>query len=132
MEDYSKTVVVGPEDLDHLEHVNNVRYLEWIQEVSGEHWQARTRGKILEEVIWVVRSHHIEYRGEAKLGQSIVIKTYIKETRGAISVRAVEMRLAGSDEILVSSETEWCLLSAKSRKPMRISTEIRSLFKESP
>lgn len=128
MDYFQKTVVVSKKDLDDLDHVNNIRYIEWIQEVSKEHWKSRVSKKVDQEVIWVVKSHHVEYKNEARLGDEISIKTFIAETRGAISVRAVEMRLLNSDKLLVESKTEWCLLNAKNYKPMRISEEIRSFF----
>ena len=130
MDYHEKTLVVEEGDLDDLNHVNNVRYLEWIQDISKEHWELNVPDSVKQELAWVVSSHYIQYRGEAKLGDSIQIKTYIAETRGAISVRAVEMRLAESGKILVESKTEWCLLNAKTFKPMRISEEIRSFFNE--
>lgn len=132
MEVLEKTIVVGRQDLDELKHVNNVRYVEWIQEVSKEHWEARVSDEIKNEVVWVVLSHHVQYKNQARLGDSIRIKTFIAETRGAISVRAVEMQNMETGAILVESKTEWCLLSASLLKPMRISEEIRSLFKSNP
>ena len=131
MEYFEKTIVVGEKDLDDLQHVNNIRYIDWIQEISKEHWEKKVSKAIRDEVVWVVRSHHVEYKNEARLGDVIHIKTYIAETRGAISVRAVEMYLADSKKELIRSKTEWCLLNAKSFKPMRISEEIRSFFNES-
>lgn len=132
MDYYEKVISVRKEDLDQLDHVNNVRYLEWIQEVSREHWEANASEKVKNEVVWVVLSHHVHYRSEARLGDRIRIKTFIAETRGAISVRAVEMRLEKSDSLLVESKTEWCLLNADNLKPMRISSEIRSFFERNP
>ena len=128
MDCFEKTVVVCKQDLDDLNHVNNIRYIDWIQDISKEHWKSRVSEQVDQEVIWVVKSHHVEYKNEARLGDEISIRTYIAETRGAISVRAVEMRLLKSDKLLVESRTEWCLLSAKNFKPMRISEEIRSFF----
>lgn len=132
MECYEKTLVVEEEDLDLLQHVNNIRYVEWIQEVSKEHWESRASEKIKSEVVWVVLSHHVQYRKEAKLGDTIHIKTFIAQTKGAISVRAVEMRLLHSNTLLVESKTEWCLLNSHNLKPMRISPEIRSFFETNP
>ena len=126
---HEKTIVVGEADLDDLQHVNNVRYLEWIQDISKEHWEKNASKEVRDKVVWVVRSHHIQYKGEARLGDRIQIKTYIADTRGAISVRAVEMRLENSDKLLLESKTEWCLLDANAFRPMRISEEIRSFFK---
>ncbi|MGB5236621.1 MAG: thioesterase family protein [Flavobacteriaceae bacterium] len=132
MEVFEKTVTVQEVDLDQLEHVNNVRYIEWIQDISREHWEKRASKEIKKEVVWVVLSHHVQYKAQARLGDIIRIKTFIEETRGAISVRAVEMRDANTDSLLVKSKTEWCLLGAKLLKPMRISQEIRSLFEPNP
>jgi acyl-CoA thioester hydrolase len=132
MDVFEKSITVKKEDLDQLEHVNNVRYIEWIQLVSKEHWEKRVSDRIKEEVVWVVVSHHVQYRGQAILGDTIKIRTFIAETRGAISVRAVEMRHGNTGALLVESRTEWCLLSAVHLKPMRISEEIRSLFEINP
>lgn len=132
MDVFEKSITVEQEDLDQLQHVNNVRYIEWIQLVSKEHWEKRVSDRIKEEVVWVVVSHHVQYRGQARLGDTIRIRTFIAETRGAISVRVVEMRHGETDALLVESRTEWCLLSAAQLKPMRISEELRSLFEINP
>ena len=128
MKSYQKTVQVAEADLDDLNHVNNIRYIEWIQDISKEHWQAAVPIDDRNDLIWVVVSHHIQYRGEAKLGDLVSINTYIAETRGPLSIRAVKMYLSGTDQLLVESRTEWCLLNAVTQKPMRISQELRSFF----
>ena len=130
MDFHEKTLVVEQGDLDDLNHVNNVRYLEWIQDISKEHWELNVPAAVKQDLVWVVTSHYIQYRGEAKLGDTIHLRTYIADTKGAISVRAVEMRHAETGKILVQSKTEWCLLNANTFKPMRISKEIRSFFNE--
>lgn len=132
MDIFEKSVTVRKDDLDQLEHVNNVRYVEWIQEVSREHWEKRVSERIKKEVVWVVLSHHVQYKGQARLGDRILIRTFIAETKGAISVRVVEMRNADTKTLLMESKTEWCLLSVAQLKPMRISKEIRSLFEINP
>ena len=38
MKTYSEAFDVVPNDLDDLNHVNNIRYVEWIQEISKRHW----------------------------------------------------------------------------------------------
>ena len=129
MDFYEKTIEVKESDLDDLQHVNNVRYLEWIQDISREHWERNVSKEVRDKVAWVVSSHYIQYKGEARLGDRIRIKTFISETKGAISVRAVEMRLEDTDKLLLESRTEWCLLDAEIFRPMRISEEIRSFFK---
>ena len=38
---YQKMIVVKPADIDELDHVNNVVYLSWVQDIAKEHWQIR-------------------------------------------------------------------------------------------
>lgn len=128
LETYEKTITVVEDDLDELDHVNNVRYVQWIQDISKEHWEKRASKNMLRNVVWVVMTHHIEYKNAAKLGDVIQIKTHIAETRGATSTRVVEMRNTKTDTLLIRSKTDWCLLHPETFKPMRISKEISSVF----
>ena len=116
------------DDLDDLNHVNNVRYVQWIQDISKEHWQTKASPIMQNEVIWVVLSHHIEYKRAAVLNDRIKITTYIDSSSGAKSIRVVEMKHAVTNKLLVKSSTEWCLLESKSYKPMRIPDDIKEIF----
>jgi len=128
MEFFEKTITVKTEDLDELEHVNNVRYVQWIQDISKEHWQSKAPKEIQDSTVWVVMNHNITYKNAAKLNDTIQIKTHIEKSRGAISVRVVEMFDNKTNRLLVRSSTEWCLLNAKTFKPMRISEAIYKVF----
>lgn len=128
MKPYTKIITVEEEDLDDLRHVNNVRYVQWIQDISKEHWEKSVTEKLKKEVIWVVQNHNITYRGAAKLGDVISLKTYIAATQGATSHRMVEMRNKTTGELLLTSKTAWCLLHPKTFRPMRISEEISAIF----
>lgn len=44
MKTYSEAFDVVPNDLDDLNHVNNIRYVEWIQEISKRHWKPCDHG----------------------------------------------------------------------------------------
>ncbi|WP_086476480.1 acyl-CoA thioesterase [Arenibacter amylolyticus] len=129
---YTKTLKVVQDDLDDLEHVNNVRYVQWMQDIAKEHWKAKAPKELVEETVWVVLTHHITYKNAAKLDDEIVLKTYIEKSRGAISTRVVEMFNKETDQLLVKAKTEWCLLNSKTLKPMRIAAEIVSVFVQNP
>lgn len=128
MRHYEKTLVVAANDLDELNHVNNVRYVQWIQDISKEHWQTYASEEIQAKVVWVVMNHHISYKSAAKLGDHIRISTHIAESHGATSVRVVEMHYVKTNQLLLRSKTDWCLLNAVTLKPIRISGEIKKLF----
>ncbi|MBA4744160.1 MAG: acyl-CoA thioesterase [Muricauda sp.] len=128
MKNYSEVFDVVPDDLDDLDHVNNIRYVEWIQDISKKHWTQVAPKDIQQSMIWVVRNHNITYHKSAVLGNTIKISTYIKSNRGPISTRVVEVKNNNTDELLVKSVTEWCLLDAKTFRPKRVPEEIQSLF----
>ncbi len=130
MEAFEKTLTVSTDDLDDLDHVNNVRYVQWIQDISKEHWQNYAPTKMQEEVVWVVMNHNITYKSAAVLNDTIKIRTYIAESHGATSVRAVEMHNTKTNQLLLHSKTQWCLLNAKTLRPLRISNEIKQIFKK--
>ncbi len=128
MKSFEKTLIVSADDLDDLNHVNNVRYVQWIQDISKEHWQAVAPSEMKEGVIWVVMNHNISYKSAAKLNDRIKVHTHIAESRGATSIRVVEIYNDKTNQLLMRSNTEWCLLNAKTLKPMRISQDIKHVF----
>lgn len=125
---FSKRIKVSFEDLDDLNHVNNVRYVQWIQDISKEHWKEKAPAEIQENVIWVVLKHTIEYKSPSFLNDPILISTYIERSKGAISIRVVEMFHEITNTLLLRSSTEWCLLNKDNNKPMRISQDIKEIF----
>lgn len=130
MEHFEKTLTVSEDDLDDLEHVNNVRYVQWIQDISKEHWQKCASIEMQQNVVWVVMNHNISYKNAAVLGDVIHVHTHIAESRGATSIRVVEMHNAKTNSLLLRSRTEWCLLNKESLRPMRISEELKHVFSE--
>ncbi len=128
MKFYNKTLFVTSDDLDDLNHVNNVRYLQWVQDISKEHWVSCAPKEMQENIMWVVSTHFLEYKSASLLGDVINVKTHIKKSEGAISVRIVEMHNAKTKKLIIRSKTEWCLLSAKSLRPIRISDKIKKVF----
>ena len=71
-----KTVVKS--DLDTLEHVNNVIYLQWVQEIVKARWEKVTASLKEDFGYWIFRSHHITYKQAVKLGDKLQIETYVK------------------------------------------------------
>jgi len=129
LKSFHKIIKVTSDDLDDLKHVNNVRYVQWIQDIAKEHWQEKAPKEIVAHSIWVVKSHHIEYKKAAVLNDVLEIKTHIKESKGALSIRIVEMHDNNTKELILKSKTEWVLLDATSFRPIRVSDAIIAIFK---
>ncbi len=128
MQIFEKQLTVTPSHLDDLNHVNNVQYVQWIQDVAKEHWQILASPALQEKYVWVVLEHHITYKNAAILGDVIQIKTYVSKTEGVTSIREVEMYHIKTRKLIVKATTNWCLLDVATKKPTRIPEEIKTIF----
>lgn len=117
--------------LDKLKHVNNVQYLQWVQDISNAHWKKLTEGVTYSIGIWVVRRHKITYKRPAKLNDWLTLKTYVTKTEGFLSERRVHIYFKDTSILVTQCETEWCYLNPKTLKPELIPEEVlRILFKK--
>ncbi|WP_286746975.1 MULTISPECIES: thioesterase family protein [Roseivirga] len=113
-------IVVRSSHLDEMEHVNNVQYLQWVQDVAKAHWEHNALNQWLTDHVWVALSHHIEYKRPAFLGDRLLVKTHVHSFEGAKSIRQVRIFNEETNALLVQSSSEWCLLKKASMKPCRI------------
>jgi acyl-CoA thioester hydrolase len=125
---YSKVITVLPEHIDELQHVNNVQYLHWMMESAAEHWQSRASVNLMQHLVWVVKTHEINYLGAAKLGDQLLLTTYTGEYTGAGWWRHFSIRQNASTQELVVAKTLFVLLNKASGKPQRIGTEVVQIF----
>lgn len=128
MQSYEKHIVVKQQDIDQRNHVNNVRYVEWVQDIAQEHWESKTDASILDSYYWIMLSHCIQYKAEAILGDVLRVKTFVTKAEGVRSTRQVEVYNKNTNKLLTTSETIWCLMSHKTNKPARITSDIENLF----
>jgi acyl-CoA thioester hydrolase len=125
---YTKEIKVCSTDLDELDHVNNVRYVQWIQDIAKEHWFKKSTSTMNKKYFWVVASHEIEYKRSAFLNDSITLVTYVEKSERCFSTRIVKMYNSKTNKLLVDAKTRWCLMSVESRTAAEIPESISSLF----
>lgn len=122
MKVYQTERIVKKSEIDDLNHVNNVVYVQWIQDVAGMHWFELVKENPQEDCIWVVLRHEIDYLGSAILGDTITLKTWVGVTQGVKSIRHVE--ILKNNKVLVKAQTIWCLLDGKTMRPKRIDESV--------
>lgn len=124
---YSHPISVKKEDLDELNHVNNVVYLSYLQEAAISHWYSTAPKEIAEAIRWVVRKHEIEYFKPAHETDQLTVNTWVSNFTQISSERHYEIKRG--EELLVKASTLWIALDAKKMKPTRIPiSEIKSFF----
>lgn len=121
--------IVSANEIDTLSHVNNVVYVQWIQDISTKHWNDLTKNAPDLNFVWVVTRHEIDYKGQALLGDVITFKTWVGETKGVTSVRHVE--IFKGDVLLVKAQTIWCMLHAETLRPARITESVLKVLEAS-
>ena len=129
MQIYESEISVTQNDIDVRNHVNNLRYVQWVQDISEAHWTSKTSKEIRDTYYWVMLSHHIQYKAEAILGEVLYLKTYVTQSEGVKSTRMVEIYNKNTNKLLTISETIWCFISHKNHRPARITSEIKEIFR---
>lgn len=118
-------IKVVPEDIDELNHVNNIVYLRYVQDAASGHWKTVPQ-EIASQIIWVARRHEIDYLKPAFLGDELVVKTWVDDFVGVKSIRHCE--IMRGEEVLARSLTHWIALDAQTFRPKRITEEIVKQF----
>ena len=123
---FTLKITVSSEDIDNLQHVNNLVYVKWMDKIATTHWNFLTKENPLPQYIWVVMRHEIDYLKQAGLGDEIHVKTWVGETKGITSIRFMEFYK--EDTLLVKAKTTWAMLNAKTFKPVRIREDVLSVL----
>ena len=82
MEVFEKEIKISDEHLDERQHVNNVVYLGWVQEISREHWLLRASKEAVEKYYWVVKTHKIDNKKQVFLNDVLIAKTFVNGYKG--------------------------------------------------
>ncbi|MFN7260713.1 MAG: acyl-CoA thioesterase [Cyclobacteriaceae bacterium] len=123
---FSIEIVALPADIDELNHVNNVVFVRWVQDVAAAHWMATSTDELRACYSWMLLRHEIDYLGQAFLGDRLIGTTWVGEAKGATFERFVELKKDG--KVITKSRTVWALLDAKTLKPRRIDKAMNVLF----
>jgi acyl-CoA thioester hydrolase len=123
---FTLKITVSLEDIDTLQHVNNLVYVKWMDIIATKHYAFLTKDNSLPQYVWVVTRHEIDYLKQAGLGDEITVKTWVGETRGITSVRF--MNFYKDDILLVKAKTVWAMLDSKTHKPTRIREKVLNIL----
>jgi acyl-CoA thioester hydrolase len=127
---YCDTLVVPEDAIDGNGHVNNVTYVQWMQDVAVAHFRSVGGVDVMERAggTWVVRSHQIEYLRPAYRGDRIEVRTWVVDYGRVRSHRRYEFVRQADGETLSRGETEWVFVDAETGRPRSIPQGIRDVF----
>jgi acyl-CoA thioester hydrolase len=114
--------------------VNNVVYVQWMQDVAVRHADAAgcTRATEALGATWVARSHKIEYLRPAFTGDRITARTWVADFRRVRSLRRYEFVRTSDEAVLAKGETDWVFVDTQSGRPRAIPEAIQRGFEPTP
>ena len=61
MQIFEQTIKVAANEIDSLNHVNNVVYVQWVQNIAELHWNKESSEEQKTNYYWVMVEHLIKY-----------------------------------------------------------------------
>jgi len=117
--------------IDANSHVNNVSYVQWMQDAAVMHSSAQGLDAAAYrrlEASWVVRSHQITYLAPAFAGDTIEVRTWVANLKRSRSLRKFIFIRTGDAKVIARAQTEWVYVDAASGRPCSIPAEVSSAF----
>ncbi len=121
-------IEVTPQDVDRNGHVNNVVYIQWMQDAAIAH--ARESGCTAASqavgAMWVARTHFIEYLSPLFEGDKVTVLTWPANFQRVRSMRKYKFVRAKDGAVIARAETDWVFVNAKTGRPQSIPEEVRN------
>lgn len=112
--------------LDIYQHVNNARYLEFLEEARWEYLEDTGDLEYFQSLglAWVIVNININYRASATMGQTLDITTALSKVGGKSAVFNQVITLSGTETIVADADITFVLLNQKTGKPVKIEGEV--------
>jgi acyl-CoA thioester hydrolase len=109
-------------DLDPTGHVNNARYVDFLQEAIMEVFNTFNLAEHdMNDVIgWVIRKARIEHIRQARFGDILNITTYLSDIKRASAIRHYVIRDEKSQEVVARANVLFASIDLASGRPTRI------------
>lgn len=121
------TIKVRGYHLDVYQHVNNARYLEfleearweWLEEVEAFHWLQE------QKLAFVVVNININYLRPAVLGDVLTIDSEITQLNGKSGIIAQRVLLAGQETVVADAALTFVCIDLRTQKAVALEGELR-------
>jgi len=124
---YKFDIQVTADVVDGNGHVNNVAYVQWLQDAAVRHAQASgcVQATTALGASWVVRTHHIEYLNPAFAGDTLTMLTWVANFHKVRSLRKYKIIRAADQTVVARAETDWVFVNARTGRPLSIPDDIK-------
>jgi acyl-CoA thioester hydrolase len=127
---YQQDIEVTAAVVDGNHHVNNVAYVQWMQDVAIAH-ATSVGGTAATQAVgatWVARSHQITYLKPAYEGDRLRLLTWISNLRKARSLRKYKFLRLDDDTTIATGSTEWVFVDRQTGRPKSVPESVITCF----
>lgn len=124
-------IQVEAKHIDVLGHVNNVMYVQWMQDVAAAHIEALGLGlKQYFELkhAMVAVEHHVQYRKAALEGEEIILRTWLDDLNALYSFRQYAFYRPKDQSIIFMGNTKWACIEISTGRPKRMSPSFTQAY----
>ena len=122
------TIKVRGYHLDVYQHVNNARYLEfleearwqWLEEADAFNWLQQ------QQLAFVVVNININYRRPAVLGDVLAIHSEMTQLNGKSGVITQRVTLEGSETLVADAALTFVCIDLRTQKAVALESELRA------
>ncbi|ELY9423663.1 YbgC/FadM family acyl-CoA thioesterase [Cronobacter dublinensis] len=113
--------------IDVYQHVNNARYLEFLEEArwGGLENDESFKWMMAHNIAFIVVNININYRRPAVLGDVLTITSEIKQLNGKSGVLSQVITLGPEDEVVADALITFVCVDLKTQKALPIEGELR-------
>ena len=139
---FSYTFTVPQSVIDENGHVNNVAFVQWMQDAAIRHGQEQLTGYdgynlntmfvVNTNATFVVREHRIEYFLPALQGDEIEVHTWLSKARRVRLHRRYEFIRKSDDKVIAKGETDWVYVDMNTGRPIAIPANFLEMFQILP
>ena len=119
-------VGISEDDIDFMGHVNNARYLNWVQDAVLAHWNKLAPPEAAAKYLWVALKHEITYRKPAFLDDEVMATVVLERVQGARSF--YDTVIKRGEDVLAEVKSSWCCVDAETLRPARIAKDVQEYF----
>jgi acyl-CoA thioester hydrolase len=128
---FDLNIQVQAKHIDVLGHVNNVMYIQWMQDVASAHIETLGLGlaRYLElKHAMVAVEHHVQYRKAALEGEEIILRTWLDDINALYSFRQYAFYRPKDQSVLFVGNTKWACIEIDSGRPKRMSPSFTQAY----
>lgn len=115
--------------LDGYNHVNNARYLEFLEEARWQYYDNLSK-EALQKADWafVIVNVNIDYKYPATLGDFLRINAEIDRVGGTSMTFQQTVYLNDTDTVVCSAKVTFVILDKKTGRPRKIEGELKQIL----